>query len=71
MDPETHRQQLQQGDVSDPPADRHDAVVRELAHPESARLPLLSSSLPSASFPTSALTESQLLPATVCVCLHL
>lgn len=69
---ETHRQQLQQGNVSDPPADRHDAVVRELAHPASA-FPVCSPSSSSASFPTSALAAllslSCCLPPCVCVCL--
>lgn len=66
----THRQQLQQGNVPDPTADRHDAAVPQLAHPlsrlalfSSARLPLLHASLA-----TSALVEPQLLPAAACMC---
>lgn len=63
---DTHCQQLQQGKVSDPAARRHDAVVHKLAHPATP-FPLVCSS--SASFSTSALAESQLLPATArCVC---
>ncbi len=72
---ETHRQQLQQGNVSDPPARRHNAVVPKLAHPASAFL-VCSPSSPSASFPTSALAALQSLSCClplgvcVCVCLH-
>lgn len=63
----THREELQQGDASDPPADRHNAVVHELAHSALAVSRLLASSS-SAWFHTSALAESQLLPATGCMC---
>lgn len=65
---ETHRQQLQQGDVSDSPVARHDGMVHKLAHPASACSRLFASlffrSVPH--FCPSCLAESQLLPATVC-----
>lgn len=65
----THRQQLQQGDVLDPPAHRHDGVVRKLAHPAPACSCLFAflffRFVPL--FCPGCLAESQLLPATVCV----
>lgn len=73
----THRQQLQQGNVSDPPADRRDTVICKLAHPGSA-FPLHTCPCSSsASFPTLApaalpsLSCSLPLCVDVCACIQL